>query len=199
MGTSDDTREPRTGAGTLPVTADQLWEFFPDLVARFRRQGLTLEDAMDLAQTTLLEAVKNLSTFREDSTLSTWLFGIAKRQCSHFWRRARAKKRQGTEVPAVEELQDGEPGAVLKAETADPQTWTLLRERYVAVREAISTLSPRMAEALVMHVDGGHSYKEIAAHLDCKVNDVSSLIHQARKKLRRVDPGPSSGQGVPNG
>jgi DNA-directed RNA polymerase specialized sigma24 family protein len=42
-----------------------------------------------------------------------------------------------------------------------------------------------------MHVVGGHTYKEIAVHLDCAVNDVSSLIHQARGKLRRVDPGPS--------
>jgi RNA polymerase sigma-70 factor (ECF subfamily) len=188
MGTSDDTR---TGAGTLPVTADQLWEFFPGLVARFRKQGLSPEDAKDLAQTTLLQAVRNLSTYRGEAQLSTWLFAIAKRQLALFRRRARTQKREGTEVPVVEEKQEGEPGEVLQDEGADPRTHTLDRERYAAVREAVPTLSPRMAEALVMHVVGGHTYKEIAVHLDCAVNDVSSLIHQARGKLRRVDPGPS--------
>ena len=190
---SDDTPKPRAVASTSQGAADRLWEFFPRLVAKFRRQGLSSEDAKELAQTTLLEALENLPTFREDAKLSTWLFGIAKRQLLQFWRRARALKRQGSEVPAVEEKRDGEPGEVLKDRAADPRTRTLDRERYAAVRQAILTLPPRMAEALTMYVDGGHSYKEIAVHLDCKVNDVSSLIHQARSKLRRVDPGPPSG------
>lgn len=175
------------------MTPQQLWEHFPSLVAHFRSQRLTREDAEDVVQEALIAAVKKLHTFRGESALSTWLFAIAQRKFLVFLRKSRAQKRAGIEVPAVDVREEGEPGVVLKDTSAGPEEQSFDRQRYDAVRKEIPTLPERMRKALVLFVFGGRPYKEIARLLHCSVEEVSSLIHQARQKLRRADPGPRSG------
>ncbi len=175
------------------MTQEQLWKFFPGLVAHFRGLGLKPEDAQDVVQDAMVAAVQKLDTFRGEAALSTWLFAIAERQCLLFWRRARAQKRSGIEIPAVDSREEGEPGVVLADRSADPEEQSLDRERYDAVRGEIAKLPGRMREALVLFVYCGHPYKEIASRLQRPVNEISSLIHQARQKLRRADSGPRSG------
>lgn len=173
-------------AGRLLVQQDQLWKYFPSLVAHFRKQGLSLEEAEDVVQDAMVAAVENLSSFREEALLSTWLFGIAKRKCLMLWRRQRAQKRDGVQVPLLDKGEDGEFGEILADSAVDAEQKVLVVERYRAVREEIPKLPPRMRVALILFAVRGLTYKDIAAQLQCEVNDVSYLIHQARQKLRRV-------------
>ncbi len=173
-------------AGRLLVHQDQLWKYFPSLVAHFRKQGLSLEEAEDVVQDAMVAAVENLSSFREEALLSTWLFGIAKKQCLMFWRRQRAQKRDGVQVPLLEEGEDAEFGKMLADSAVDAEHRALAMERYRAVRKEIPKLPRRMKTALILFAVRGLPYKDIAAQLQCEVNDVSYLIHQARQKLRRV-------------
>jgi RNA polymerase sigma-70 factor (ECF subfamily) len=188
MASSDTTQHSDTRA----VSLDDLWAFFPSLVVHFRKQGLSLEDAEDLVQETLLAAVTKLHTFRGDSRLSTWVFSIAKRKCLLFWRYRRAQKRTAVEVSTAVALEDAEPGAVAIDPAAGPERHSLDRERYRAVRDEIPRLPEKIREPLLLAVRGV-PYKDIARRLRCSVNEVASRIHQARRKLRRVDPGAVTG------
>ena len=66
--------------------------YSPDIYRYF--YGLTLDSALseDLTSEVFLEAAKSLHTFREDSSVKTWLFSIAR----HCWYHHLRKKEAAT-------------------------------------------------------------------------------------------------------
>jgi RNA polymerase sigma-70 factor (ECF subfamily) len=62
----------------------------------FRRLGVPPEEAADLAQTTFLRALRGIERFRGESTVTTWLIGIA-RNVFREWVRRRHRGDTGLE------------------------------------------------------------------------------------------------------
>jgi len=181
------------------VTIEELWQLFPYLAGVLNRRGLSTEEAEDIAQETLYAAWQNRDGFRQDAGLSSWVFGIAKKKWLQWHRDRRRLKRDGIEVEVSEYASEGAMGAVLVSADAGPEERLMAKERYLAVRRTLPTLPKDMSTALVLHVHQGRSYKEIATLFRSDVNHVSSLIYQARQKLRRAVPQPSITQGVKHG
>lgn len=175
---------------------DDLRELYAPLVAFLRGLGLSSEDAEDLAQESLLAAFRNRHSFRGEAKLSTWVFGIAKRQWLQWRRRERRRERQSVRIEPVEEHGPRAQVTVLESGLPRPDEVALARERHRVIRQAMASLPSPMADALLLYAQDGRSYKEIAALLRSDVNHVSSLIYQARQKLRRIDPGVSPEKGM---
>ena len=173
---------------TDAVTIEELWQLFPSLAGVLCGRGLSQQEAEDLAQETLYTAWKSLDRFRRDALLSTWVFGIAKKKWLQWHRDRRRLKRDGIEVEVTEQLGETVTGTLLAADEAGPEERLLAKERYRAVRDTLPTLPRDMSTALLLHVHQGRSYKEIASLFRSDVNHVSSLIYQARQKLRRAVP-----------
>lgn len=130
-------------------------------------------DAEDITQEVLLEMIKAIKTFRGEASLATWLFRIATNKISDFFRK-RAKHRtfwldetreNGTVRP---EIPDTRPGPL---DTLDHQ------EREALVDRVFGKLPEVYRSVLILRVQEGLSYQQMAEVLGCAVGTVKSRIH----------------------
>jgi RNA polymerase sigma-70 factor (ECF subfamily) len=138
------------------------------------------EDAGDVAQESLIAMARSLPDFRGESSVSSWLYTIARRFCIK-------KRRRGKFAPAREESLDA-PGIDAAQRLADPapspeQTATN-QELHRALTRAIDGLEPAQREVLVLRDVEGLSAPEVAKVLGLSVDAVKSRLHRARVALR---------------
>jgi RNA polymerase sigma-70 factor (ECF subfamily) len=145
------------------------------------------EEAKDLTQETFLRAFQNITSFRGESDLRTWIYRIAINQARNRWRWWRRRRRDATF--SLDSTDD--PGrlsllATLKSEKArDPEQDTLAHEREVVLKKALSTLRRVYREAVVLRDIEGFAYEEIAVALDISIGTVKSRLARGRQELRR--------------
>jgi len=139
-----------------------------EMIFRFLR-NLTgsKEDAEDLTQQTFLRAWEALSSFRGDSSLSTWLHSIAYREYTH-WLRSR---REFVPLDEIIDMPDEQASQNLEA---------------VLLRWAIYRLDPEHREVFVLHYVQGFSVGEIAKIIGIPAGTVKSRLFFARQKLREL-------------
>jgi RNA polymerase sigma-70 factor (ECF subfamily) len=138
------------------------------------------DDAGDVAQESLISMARSLRDFRGDSSVSSWLYTIARRFCIK-------KRRRGKFAPVREESLDA-PGIDAARQIADPgpspeQTATS-RELQHALTHAIDRLEPAQREVLVLRDVEGLSAPEVAEILGLSVDAVKSRLHRARVAVR---------------
>ncbi len=144
------------------------------------------EDAKDVLQETLIAAARTLPEFRGASSISTWLYTIARSFCIKHRRRSKFAPE------SIESLDAGEP-ARLAVQLPDPGRGPdeALHGRRVeaALEEAIGALEPMYREVLVLRDVEGLPAAEVAEVLGLSVEAVKSRLHRARVAVReRVAP-----------
>lgn len=133
--------------------------------------GAPAADVDDLVQETLLEAWRSRAAFRGESSLLTWVLGIARRRALQ---RRRSSARRDDVFRALRSLDAAPlPPDLLEDEEAVRQ-----------VREALDTLDPGHAEVLLRRYGEGSSVRAIAAALGESEKAVESRLHRAREALR---------------
>jgi len=125
------------------------------------------EDAEDLTQQTFLRAWEALSSFRGDSSLSTWLHSIAYREYTH-WLRSR---REFVPLDEIIDMPDEQANQNLEA---------------VLLRWAIYRLDPEHREVFVLYYVQGFSVSEVAKIIGVPAGTVKSRLFFARQKLREL-------------
>jgi RNA polymerase sigma-70 factor (ECF subfamily) len=141
-----------------------------------------VDDAGDVAQESLITMARSVRDFRGDSSVSTWLYTIARRFCIK-------KRRRSKFAPVREESLDA-PGTDAARHFADPapspeQTATN-RELATALTRAIDALDPSQREVLVLRDVEGLPASEVASVLGISVEAVKSRLHRARTAVRQV-------------
>jgi len=142
------------------------------------------QDAEDLAQDSLLRALKALPGFRGESSLSTWVYRIT----LNTWKnRVRSEKRRGLwRMISLNlftgEEQDEEPA--FKAEDPPPDSGLEGSEREAAVQRALLELDEESRAVIVLREMEGQSYQEIAEALEIPEGTVKSRLSRAREALR---------------
>lgn len=143
-------------------------------VRRFLGDLLRDEAAADEGtQETFVRAHLRLSTLSEPGKLQGWLFGIARMV---FLESLRKKRR---EAPVADEP---EPAQIDRAPT--PEAALLGREADRVLDQALGGLSQERRAALLMRLDHGLGYDEIADALGWNLQKVKNEIHRARLQLR---------------
>lgn len=145
------------------------------------------EEARDLTQETFLKAFQNISHFRGDADLRTWIYRIAINQARNRWRWWHRRRRDSTvSLDAPERNGDNGLKASLTTEAWwNPEQQTLLRERERALRTALRSLSRVYQEAVILRDIEGFTYEEIAETLDISIGTVKSRLARGRHELRR--------------
>jgi len=149
---------------------DELLERYESRIYRF---GLRMcgdeESARDVLQDTLLAAFRNLTGFRGEASLSTWLYQIARSYC--------IKARRGPRPPAplADDVPDREPPPDLQAHA---------REIGEALAAAIAALPADQREAVVLRDVQGLSADEAARVAGIEIRALKSRLHRARLALR---------------
>ena len=142
-----------------------------DLVYRFCARRVGIDAAQDAAQETFLTAQRVLRKFRGDSTLRTWLLGIANNECRRLARTRRL------EAPSIQ-LQDWND------ESTAGNPAEMIVDRH-ALSEALNKLSVEHREVVLLHEVEGLSYDEAAAVIGVPAGTVKSRLHHAFLNLRK--------------
>jgi RNA polymerase sigma-70 factor (ECF subfamily) len=141
------------------------------------------EDAGDVAQESLMSMARALRDFRGDSSVSSWLYTIARRFCLK-------KRRRSKFAPATEESLDAVTGSSLADRLADPapspEQIAANRELTRALLDAIDALDPSQREVLILRDVEGLSAPDVAAVLGVSVDAVKSRLHRARVGVRQM-------------
>jgi RNA polymerase sigma-70 factor (ECF subfamily) len=136
------------------------------------------EDAQDILQETLLAAARGLRDFRGASSISTWLFTIARSFCIK-------KRRKSKFAPRKERSLDAEPSATQVADTAhSPDEALAGKQVEQAMEQAIAALEPMYREVLLLRDVEGLPAAEVAKVLGLGVQAVKSRLHRARLSVR---------------
>jgi RNA polymerase sigma-70 factor (ECF subfamily) len=140
---------------------------------RVYRFGLKMcrdpEDAKDILQETLLAVARGVKDFRGASSVSTWLYTIARSFCIK-------KRRRSKFAPEAEESLDavgpGEEARQLPDPTRPPDESLAGRQVEVALESAIGSLDPMYREVLVLRDVEGLTAPEVAEVMGLSVEAV---------------------------
>lgn len=152
--------------------------------AQVYRFGLRMcrdpEDARDVVQDTLLAMARGVRDFRGASSVSTWLFTIARSFCIKRRRRSKFAPRAEASIDA-----DTAPEAARVADPArNPEDLAAGREIAEALDHAIASLPPALREVLLLRDAEGLTAPEVAEVLGVTPQAVKSRLHRARLAVR---------------
>lgn len=149
--------------------------YFPALVAWAAPRTSSRAAAEDLAQDTLVRAVRYIGSYNESREFWPWLRTVA------------------THLLGVSLAQPAETPLSRLPETAVPGPHEALvaHHRASVMHDALSTLPPRMRSALWMRYGEDRSAAEVAERFGLTTNALDQLMWRARRRLRdevrRVD------------
>ncbi len=146
-----------------------------------KRLGQT-QDAEDTLQETLMRAVRGIESFEWRSSLRTWLFAIADRECSSAIRRRHRHRptREHWELLRLHEAQRlGEP-------CPDNLHWQVQRGQLV--REALRRLPQKSQEVLSLRFYRDASLEQIARRLDISMSAAKMRLYRAVEQLAAEYP-----------
>jgi RNA polymerase sigma-70 factor (ECF subfamily) len=178
-------------------------EAYETLLARFQQPVYNLalrllndtSDASDVVQEVFLKVFRNISHFRGQSSLKTWIYRIAINE-AHNQRRWFFRHRQ-REVGLEEEPEDARSMVeVLPDGGQSPFDYVLDHEKQRMIEGALARINPTFREAVVLRDIADLSYEEIADVLRLSLGTVKSRILRGREALRqqlagRLEPQPS--------
>ncbi|MGQ4205667.1 RNA polymerase sigma factor [Bordetella bronchiseptica] len=134
-------------------------------------------DVEDLAQQAFAEAARAYQSFRGDSQLSTWLYGIALNLVRNHLSRAPERRYEFTSDASL---------GVMPCSAPNPEAVTEQRQRMRLLREALEQLPESMRDVILMVGVEELSYEEAAALLSVPVGTIRSRLSRARCALREA-------------
>lgn len=176
-------------------------EAYEELIQRYQQPVYNVvyrllgnpQDASDVVQDVFLKVFRSVASFREQSSLRTWIYRIAVNE-AHNHRRWFSRHCR-CEVPFESERDDQtytvelatDPGRSPYDQALDSETRTL-------IEQALTRINPAFRTAVVLRDIENLSYEEIADILQLSLGTVKSRILRGREALRReltqrVDPG----------
>lgn len=146
-----------------------LYERYLPRLGRFvHRIVRDVELTQELINDVMLTVWQSAAKFRRESTVSTWILGIAYRKSLAALRRHKRYDEMLREAPAVHGTGNGVPD-------------------YLAQRDLdtlLVRLSPEQRAVAELSFDFGYSYPEVAEILEIPVNTVKTRMYYARKTMQ---------------
>lgn len=137
------------------------------------------EDRKDLVQEIYLKVYKNLSGFRYQAKLSTWIGQITYNTCISYLR----SKKLLLPGYGVDDNEDSTPVAEpVSMEEADLPLFQ--KQRLQLMQQAMDKLSPIHRTLITLYHQEEMSYQEISVVTDLPEGTVKSYLFRARKSLK---------------
>lgn len=135
----------------------------------------THEDADDLLQNTWVRVWNALDTFREDSSLYTWLYRIATNEAISFLRKQRVRS-----FVTFSDRSESIAGRISTEGLFDGD------KLQMALQKAIAKLPPKQKAVFTMRYFEDMKYEEIAEILDTSVASLKTSYHFASEKVKAL-------------
>jgi RNA polymerase sigma-70 factor (ECF subfamily) len=146
-------------------------------VLRYLTRLVGAADAEDLTQLVMLKVSDGLGGFRDESTISTWIYRIATNAAIDWLRR------RGSQPP-TEEVDDEAVESQEDTATVSTEAAAVREEMSTCIREFVSRLPENYRTVMVLSEIEGFKNEEIAAILDITLDTVKIRLHRARERLR---------------
>jgi RNA polymerase sigma-70 factor (ECF subfamily) len=167
-------------------------EAFESLVESYQKKAFNIayrmignyDDASDLTQEAFIRIYKSISNFKEQSSLSTWIYRIITNVCLDELRRR--KNRNIVSIDEGIKLDDSEVKRQIESGAPTPEEMAERNEMKKVVAEAIKTLSDEHRTVILLRDIQGFSYEEIARIVECPEGTVKSRINRARQALKDI-------------
>ncbi len=159
----------------------------PHVERQLLRYPISDEDRRDLLQTTLMQIVRRLGSFRAEASFSTWLFRVTANEALMLMRsrrRHRARFIEGLEWEELATLPNAR--AMNDNEETGVESSLANRERDDRVRDALGELPEDYRDVVIAHYHLDLGLQEIADRLSITESAVRSRLHRARSRLRTL-------------
>lgn len=143
-----------------------------------------LEDAEDVTQEIFITVHLNIGLFKEESSLSTWIYRISVNKCLEFIRKKHRKKRLGVFKSIFTSY--GEKTLENHTDFVHPGVQLEQQERAKILFKAIDLLPEQQRMAYVLHKLDQVSYNEIAEVMQLSLSAVESLLFRAKQNLKKI-------------
>src|ERR1700751_2571530 len=141
-------------------------------------------DAADGTQEVFLKAFRGIRSFRQGSSLKTWLYRIAIREALNYKRWFKRHLQKNVSIDA--EPEEGHATIEIEDEGATPFELLAANEIQNAVHNALQHVPEVFRSAVILRDLEGLSYEEIAEVLECSVGTVKSRILRGRRALKEL-------------
>ena len=142
-----------------------------------------LEDAQDVTQEIFITIHLNVKDFKEESSLSTWIYRISVNKCLEFIRKKNRKKRSGIFRSIFSA--EGEKSIENHSDFSHPGIQLENKERSIILFKAIGLLPEQQQTAYILHKVEQVSYNEIAVIMEVSLSAVESLLFRAKQNLKK--------------
>lgn len=155
-----------------PLAVQQWFSGYHDRLLRFVLTKVSSDkDAEELVQETFINCLKHLPLFRGDSSILTWMQGIARHEVADFYRKKYAKK-------AIKALPLGD--LVIGAKVDDAH------EVSEKVKTVLLKMSTDYRELLSLKYIDGKKVGEIALELGRSIKAIESDLFRARSEFKKL-------------
>lgn len=148
---------------------ETLYEQYRPRLGRFvHRIVRDVDLTQELINDTMLAVWQSAGKFRRESTVSTWILGIAYRKSLAALRRHKRHDELIRQAPVTQGGGDGIPDYLARRD----------------LDKLLRRLSPEQRAVAELSFDFGYSYPEVADILDIPVNTVKTRMYYARKVMQ---------------
>lgn len=152
------------------ATTEKIWEDFHERLRQFiLRRVSDEEQAEDILQDVFLKVHTRIETVRQEESISSWLYQIARNTIIDYYR----TQRNIGEIPDT----SYEPEDRLE---------NLALELAPCIQAMITDLPPPYRKALILTEYEGLTQRELAEHLNLSLPGAKSRVQRAREKLKRM-------------
>lgn len=141
-------------------------------------------EAEDLTQDIFFKVIKNLSSFKEESQVYTWIYRIAVNTLTNYLRRKKIVQFISFEQDDINKKN------MFREEGEDPASRMEMEEekqnRLSKLDSALNILTSRERTAFYFFHYEKIKQKDIAEIMDTSVSAVESLIFKSMKKIKRI-------------
>ena len=139
-----------------------------------RRLVVSHDDAEDVLQEVFIRVYRHWGQFREDSSLSTWIYRIATNESLRWLNR---RRQEG--VVSAEDVQEELMNKLKASDYIDYEN-----ELAVKFQEALLSLPEKQRLVFNLRYYDELDYEEIARILDCKIDTLKVNYHYAKEKIK---------------
>lgn len=176
----DDNTIRAAAAGDREAMDRLIREVSPRMQKQLNGYGLDAEERADAHQNALLKIVRRLSTFREDSQLSTWVFRITANEALMLLRERRRSTGRLVGGLQLEEL--GSLPAMQDLREAD-DTFCAARKA-ARLRREIERMPSNYRDVLIAHYLDELDLREASERLGVTESAVKARLWRARECMR---------------
>lgn len=154
----------------------------PHVERQLSRYPVSDEDRLDLVQSTLLQVIRRIRSFRGDSSFTTWLFRVTANEALMLMR---SQRRQRARFVGGLDLEDLSMLPTMRAPAHEDDAASVA-EREKFVRLALGELPNDYRDVVMAHYHEDLGLHEIAQKLMVSESAVRSRLHRARVRLRAI-------------